>query len=448
MATRSRDFTAIPLTRGVTLMHHRSKRWKTELVQMIFVNPIDSGIAARSLGANLLRHGHSGVRGMARVSETLQDLYGATMSAYVSRTVGNQLFIVKGSTCARRYLPDGSDPLAGLVELVSRSLEDPWAAHPEADPAIFKNESTNLLRAIDSVFDQKPQYAERRLVEELYGPNQLAIPAYGRRDDVCGLTCESTTRALVEMTRSAPVLCYAVTPRSDREIARVFTKALGLGARRAFRRADPEIPAPRKRKKVVVETDRVAQSRIAAAFRVKNYDAERDAYPALFGDVIFGGESFSRLFKNVREKESLAYSIGSSFDDRIGTLHVSGGIDAQNLDRVLELVQKDVRSFAKGSITDAEMSLAMTAIDRSLKMVRDTQAGVVGFHVGKLFSGRKEKSIKAVLDRYRRVTKAEIADVFGRLALDTMFALKSEGKVADPPPDDADALDEGEVSDE
>ena len=57
---------------------------------------------------------------------------------------------------------------------------------------------------------------------------------------------------------------------------------------------------------------------------------------------MLGGSSNSLLFQNVREKESLAYSIGSSYSRLKNVLFIRCGIEISNFDLAKELVSKQL----------------------------------------------------------------------------------------------------------
>jgi predicted Zn-dependent peptidase len=70
---------------------------------------------------------------------------------------------------------------------------------------------------------------------------------------------------------------------------------------------------------------------------------------------LLGGFSHSKLFTNVREKESLAYYANSRFDTFTGFLKISAGIDAGQRSKALTIIRAQVRALAQGDISDSEL---------------------------------------------------------------------------------------------
>ena len=69
-----------------------------------------------------------------------------------------------------------------------------------------------------------------------------------------------------------------------------------------------------------------------------------DAYPAaLLYNGILGGYPHSKLFINVREKESLAYYASSRFDGIKGSLMIQTGIEISNKEKAETLYASNWR---------------------------------------------------------------------------------------------------------
>lgn len=76
-------------------------------------------------------------------------------------------------------------------------------------------------------------------------------------------------------------------------------------------------------------------------------DPEYFALQVLNG--IYGGFSHSKLFINVREKESLAYYAASRLESHKGLLLVMSGIDNQNYDKAVKIIKEQMELMKKAS---------------------------------------------------------------------------------------------------
>ena len=62
---------------------------------------------------------------------------------------------------------------------------------------------------------------------------------------------------------------------------------------------------------------------------------------------IFGGYAHSKLFMNVRERESLAYYASSSYASQYGLVFVVSGIEPSNEEKAKEVIAEQLQSHAK-----------------------------------------------------------------------------------------------------
>lgn len=58
---------------------------------------------------------------------------------------------------------------------------------------------------------------------------------------------------------------------------------------------------------------------------------------------ILGGYPHSKLFVNVREKESLAYYASSRYDGHKGIATIQSGIEIPNYEKAVTIIKRDLR---------------------------------------------------------------------------------------------------------
>lgn len=79
--------------------------------------------------------------------------------------------------------------------------------------------------------------------------------------------------------------------------------------------------------------------------------------PVKFGDPdfpkmqifngVFGGYAHSKLFMNVRERESLAYYASSSYSPHYGLLFVVSGIEPSNEKKAIDIIFEQLEDMKK-----------------------------------------------------------------------------------------------------
>jgi predicted Zn-dependent peptidase len=96
---------------------------------------------------------------------------------------------------------------------------------------------------------------------------------------------------------------------------------------------------------------------------------------------IFGDGFTSRLFQNIREKHGLAYSINSSFDNLIqktkdkknlSMFQISFASEPQNMERIADLIRKEMRNFLKKGFAKNELERAKQGMIGIYKLSADS----------------------------------------------------------------------------
>ena len=149
---------------------------------------------------------------------------------------------------------------------------------------------------------------------------------------------------------------------------------------------------------------------------------------------ILGGSPISRLFTEVREKQSLCYYCTATPDSLKGILTVCAGIRDDNRQKAEDAILMQIDAMQQGIFTNEEMSAALHAIESALLGIRDSRATLESFTMRRLLAGA-DTSPQAYLEALRAVTREQITACANKLSLDTVFYLKPE----DPKGGDKDA---------
>lgn len=128
---------------------------------------------------------------------------------------------------------------------------------------------------------------------------------------------------------------------------------------------------------------------------------------------ILGGGLSSRLFQEIREERGLAYSIysyHSSYRDA-GLFSIYTGLSAKNLNSVVKLISKELKSIKEGNVSEQEVSRAREQIKGSLYLGLEN------------VSNRMSRMGKSELTLGRIITPEEAAEKINRVRVEDVQAL-------------------------
>ncbi len=86
---------------------------------------------------------------------------------------------------------------------------------------------------------------------------------------------------------------------------------------------------------------------------IYNIDKEYPREVLSIFNLIFGGDSFSKLFVNVREAHSICYSINSQVVNR-DFIQVQTGVNADNIELACNLIDEQLSAIKNGDITELQ----------------------------------------------------------------------------------------------
>ena len=407
---------------GVEVHLLRTTKFKTVHLHWVVEAPLDEGRTARAILPDLLTRGTARYPELSALSARCEELYNTDLIASVTAHGSRQVLRFGVETIADRFASDGS-VYQRVVELLASVLHEP----PLVDGAFradhLEQERTNLARAIESLADDKPLYAYRRMVETMHAGSPLALHSWGEAEQARALG-EPDVRAAWEHVRDeAPARLLIVGDVSPEQALETASRLSGVATRAA-----PAAPTPIPKTTVesvrdVEDVQRLAQSRLAMGFRLP-VDLLPGPASSLMS-IVFGGGSHSRLFKRVREAESLAYGCSASTIMDSGTLIVQAGVDGEHVPRVQEIVVEELQRLARDGVDAEEFDLSVRAQRRRLIGLADAAAGQLGFRLAGLMTGRVHEPAQALAD-LEALTPAHVSAVAEGCELDTVYVLRGE----------------------
>ena len=407
----------------VYLTHLRARQFKTGLLSAQLVTP-HSGrtAAANALLPQVLYRGTMRFPDMEKLSAQLDRMYGAEVSPTVrkrgeSHCVGFVMSFVDDALVGR-----GEQLLERGAMLLGELLLDPVTRSGRFLNEYVDGEKANLIDVIRAERNDKREWAELRLVQEMCAGEPYGVSRWGEEASVRALNnqklCEHYRRLLAS-SRLELTYCGAADPVRVREALLESFATLPRGAvpplRSPVRRAAPAQP------RFVTETMDVGQGKLSMGFRCGSDDV-----PALvLANLLFGGSSNSKLFMNVREKLSLCYYASSTYARAKGIITVSSGIESRNVQRAQEEILTQLRAVQTGQWEAWELAAAMAAARSALQTLGDSQGALENYYLGQTATGQFE-SPEELLEQLAAVTPERIRVAAESIALDTVYFLRGK----------------------
>ena len=178
----------------------------------------------------------------------------------------------------------------------------------------------------------------------------------------------------------------------------------------------------RNRRLIAKETINNNQSKLAIACGISKASKYEINYPLVLANIIYGGGPDSKLFKDVREKNSLCYSIYSYPVKLDNLLVISAGIDKENYQKTLELITQLLKDMKNGKFTDKDINIAKEYYNTACEEVEESEYKIINEYLSQEILGIEplEERVKIM----NKVTKKDIIKVTKKIEMDTVFLLE------------------------
>jgi predicted Zn-dependent peptidase len=402
-----------------------NKKMKTVLVTANVLGNLDESVTRMAILPAILRRGTRKHRDMQSMNRYLESLYGASLSSAVQKVGEWHLLRFRLEAVNERFLPGETGVLREALEFLIEFLQDPLEVDGGFHPEYLEQEKAQLERTIEALIDDKAAYAERRLIEEMCRGEPFHFCEQGRIADIPSIDARSLRDFHRSWARRYPLHLYVagdIDVESTKDLVMSVFSTVSEKREGGYRIGD--LPAPVSVKDVREKEERmdVNQARLVLGFRHGITYADNSYEALLLMNGILGGFSHSKLFRNVREKANLAYSVHSSAERTKGLLFISAGVAPERRNQALAIILEQVEALRKGEISEEEMHATRLTILHANEMLEDNLGALADVDFVWGLHGRK-LDFSVFRERLQKVKRAEIVEMARRLAHDTTYFL-------------------------
>lgn len=414
---------SLSLGPGIRLHCIPDSRFKQGCLSLQLVRPMCRQEASLNalLPAVLLR-GTRAYPDLRAITLHLDDLYGASVGTLVRRVGDYQTTGLYCGFMEDRFALEGDAILAPMLDFVSQLLLEPVLEEGCFREDFVQSEKKNLIATIESQLNDKRAYAMEQMIRVMCREDSFGIPRLGEIADVEAITAKSLYDHYRKILRESRVELLYVGSAPEEKVAallqrlfdRIERNYVNLPAQTPLR-TGPESDT-------IMEMD-VSQGKLCMGL-VSPVTIREEGFVAMqLLNYIFGGGMTSKLFMEIREKQSLCYAIGSGFHGSKGLMTVSAGIDSAMKEAVQQAVLEQLALCRKGEITQAELTAAKEALRSSLLATQDSPGALEGYYGTAALSG-----LAMTPDAYIRAVEAatmeQIVAAAKTLTPHTVFFLK------------------------
>lgn len=353
------------LAKNVILNIKPINQFRTVKVQIDFLRPINKNESTkRRLLANVLSNSTSSYPSFKAINDREMELYGAEVNAYTRSLLNFNDLGFSIEFADPKFLIGKTKQTENNLDLLRDIIFQPNLKNDqEFDDTAFNVEKRNMDSNLDAVTDNQDLVSMLELSKLIHhnNPDKL-IPIFGDKAQLEQLTNQELVEYYRQVIKDDFVLINVVGNVDPDDftnlIKQKFSNDLLKQERNDLKIEFEDFSDLVKKPALAQDHKDVNQSRLSIGYVSEKLDKDVSHLAPQAMNLIFGGDDQSQLFLQVREKNSLAYSVSSSYQPNNRLMLISAGLDADSMGKALSLIRQQLDFMKQGKFTDAQIEHA------------------------------------------------------------------------------------------
>ncbi len=411
---------------GVRLCVVQTDRFKTGRISLSMALPMEGDIAANAILPFVLHRSCRKYPDFSFLSGRLAELYGASLSAGVAKLGEAQLMSIHLTSIDDRFSLTDESITQSCTELLLDLFFDPDLVDGCFGEAAVQREKRMLIEKVESELNDKRLYALRRCEEIMCAAEKFGLDKYGTREDIEALDGKSIYNAWKNMLKTAVIQIDMVGSGSNEAVADALTAKFAGIERKPAEIKTVFITSVKELRKEEEKLP-VKQGKLVLGFRagMENESDEASAFKIMTD--IFGGGTYSKLFKNVREEMSLCYYCSAKLDRHKGVIFVQSGIEFEKAALATEEILRQFDAVKAGDFEPGDLEASLMARCDKLRSVEDSPVDTAAWYAYQILEPDITTPAQEA-EEIKLVTKEQVVAAANRVSLDTIYMLSGTGE--------------------
>jgi predicted Zn-dependent peptidase len=404
----------------------KTDKFKTCHMEIIFYNNFDKDkITVTNMLGDILCHSSLKYPKRKNVVEKLEDLYSANFYGVANR-IGNLRTI--------NFIYNFIDPvytdknyLKEVIKFPFDMIFNPNIKNNEFDLRSFKIMKNRNLADIESTKESPVRYSLKRAINIMNNTHPASYQLVGYKDALEEITPSNLVDSYHDFINNYKCDIYLIGNLNMEKVNIMINEQFRNNIIKNVIVNDIIVNVPPNKKiKNVIEYDNFAQASLFMIYTTNDFtEQERNIVMPIFNTIFANGSLNTKLSQNLREKNSLCYSVNAMFQKNDNLLFVYAGIDANNENKAVKLIKKSLKEMQEGDFTDEDVKNAIKYITGGLKSLYDSPDFLINnyfFHnlLNILYIEDKIKEVN-------KITKSDVIALAKKIKLSTIYMMAPGG---------------------
>lgn len=368
----------------------------------------------------LMERGYADCPDPTALSRRLAKLYGASLTVDSTASGASRSLVVNVDGIRPEFALAGEDLAGEYAALALGVALRPALVNGEWPADEVEIEKKKLAQELAAEINDKRVFCLRQARRRFFGDSPAGIERVGYLEEVPGVTGAQVAEAWRWLVKTAEIEVFC-SGLDGGEAARQVKNALE-GVERVPARLAAPVAMPAGEVQQAREEMEMVQAKLCLLFTVKDFDSARDLSAMRIAMAVLGGSPTSRLFMNVREKQSLCYYCAASFNSFGGVMCIDSGVEPENAQKAQEAIVAEWRALCEEPVGEKELEDARRFTVNALAAVEDSISAQESWYVGQLWRGSVAPP-QAVREELLAVTAADVCEQMKKFHLSVAYLL-------------------------
>ncbi len=421
------DYENKEIKEGINLHMIKTNKFKTNLLSVFLTTPLlKETITKEALIGSVLRRGCKTMPTTEQISINLEEMYGASFDCGIEKIGDNHVLKFYLETINDEFLPQEENMLKKSIDTILEIVFEPLSENGEFKKEYVKTEKENLKQIIEGKIDNKAKYAQDRCIEEMYNGKPYGLYKFGYVEDLEKITSKELYEYYKKMIKECKIDIFIsgkIDTTETKEMVEKNANITNLQGRKIVINKEQKLDNVEE-PKIIEEKLDVTQGKLVLGLNIPDTSLD-EKYVAMMYNTILGGGANSKLFQNVREKASLAYTAGSSYIRQKDNILIRAGIEIANYNKALDIIKKQIEDMKNGEFTKKNLEDAKQNIISAIKFIPDEQDTQITYYFGQVIAG-SNVSFEEYIKRIESITKEQIVNLAKKININTIYFLTNK----------------------
>lgn len=401
----------------------KTDRFKTSHLEVIFKNVLKKEeIGTYSFLADMLSEGCKKYPRKKDLITRFEELYKIVIYASTMR-VGNVIDLHFSLDFINPEYIEDEGYIEDVIKTLFEVILNPNVCNDEFDLKTFNIVKERLRREINSLKENPVKQSIKEAIKTMDSNSPTSYEILGTIEELENITPAKLYNAYKSLRKNFKVDVFLIGNLDMDNVASLIKKYF---KNRYIVSDNFEVMVNNKETKKVkvkaMKSDNI-QTNLVMLFNLKNLsELEKNITLNCFNYLYGSGGLTSKLYKSIREENSLCYAINSMYLKYDKLLMVQISLDNCNVKKAISLVKKELKSMQNGNFSEEEVRDAINNMVISLDMSLDNNIAILNNYVFNIYD--KLPSIEERKEYFKKLTKEDIVNVSKKVKLNTIFTLE------------------------